>query len=221
MYNVLLTGGSKGIGNAIKKKFVESGYNVYAPTHQELDLENKKSLESYIRNNREITFDVLINNAGINDINTIEDVSDDEMERMFQVNLFAPIQLIKGFVGKMKQKHAGRIVNISSIWSVVSKRGRSIYAATKHGIHGVTNTLAIELAPYNILVNTVCPGFTLTELTLKNNSKEQISEISREIPLGRMANTNEIAEVVFFLGSMNNTYLTGQKIIVDGGFTCK
>ena len=112
-------------------------------------------------------------------------------------------------------------MNIGSIWATVSKSGRCVYSATKNGIHGVTNTLAVELAPYNILVNTVCPGFTLTELTYKNNTEEQIAEISKDIPIGRMAEPKEMAEVVYFLGSENNTYLTGQKITVDGGFAEK
>ena len=118
----------------------------------------------------------------------------------------------------MKMNRFGRIINIGSIWAVVSKEGRCVYSATKNGIHGVTNTLAVELAPYNILVNTVCPGFTLTELTKKNNTEEQIKNIVKDIPLGRMAEPEEIAEVVYFLGTEKNTYLTGQKITVDGGF---
>ena len=85
----------------------------------------------------------------------------------------------------------------------------------------MTNTLAVELAPYGILVNTVCPGFTLTELTYQNNSSEQIAAISKEIPLGRMAEPYEIAELIYFLGSRKNTYVTGQKITVDGGFTVR
>ena len=102
---------------------------------------------------------------------------------------------------------------------MVSKGGRCVYSATKNGIHGVTNTLAVELAPDNILVNTVCPGFTLTELTRKNNTPEEIAEISKDIPMGRMAEPEEMAEVVYFLCSEQNTYLTGQKITVDGGFS--
>ena len=85
----------------------------------------------------------------------------------------------------------------------------------------MTSALSLEFAPYHILVNTVCPGFTLTELTKKNNSKEEIQQISKEIPLQRMAQPEEIAEVIYFLGSEKNTYLTGQKIVVDGGFTGK
>lgn len=217
----LITGGSRGIGKAIVSEFQKQGYEVYAPLRQELDLNDTQSIEQYIQKHKDVTFDVIVNNAGINDINEISQVTDEEIAHMLQVNLVAPIKLLRGLVGKMKEQHYGRIVNIGSIWAVVSKSGRCIYSATKNGIHGVTNTLAIELASYNILVNTVCPGFTMTELTRKNNTKEQIEQISKEIPMGRMAEPDEIARVVYFLASRQNTYLTGQKITVDGGFSEK
>jgi 3-oxoacyl-[acyl-carrier protein] reductase len=218
MYNVLITGASRGIGKAIKERYVNSGYIVIAPTRKELDLSDEKSLNKFIENNKDIKLDIIINNAGINEINFIENITDDEIDKMITVNLIAPMKLIRNFVPKMKMNRFGRIINIGSIWAVVSKEGRCVYSATKNGIHGVTNTLAVELAPYNILVNTVCPGFTLTELTKKNNTEEQIKNIVKDIPLGRMAEPEEIAEVVYFLGTEKNTYLTGQKITVDGGF---
>ena len=136
-------------------------------------------------------------------------------------NLISPIRLLRGLVGQMKSRHFGRIINIGSVWAVVSKGGRAIYSASKNGLHGITNTLSLELAPYNILVNTVCPGFVLTELTSKNNTPEQIEELAKDIPIGRLAKPEEIADIVFFFGSEQNTYLTGQKIIVDGGFSIK
>ena len=96
-----------------------------------------------------------------------------------------------------------------------------MYSMTKHGIHGLTKTLAVELAEYNILINTVCPGFTLTELTYKNNTAEQIDGISKEIPIGRMAKPYEIASAIAYLAGDENTYMTGQLIAVDGGYTSK
>lgn len=217
----LITGASRGIGKVTAQKFINEDYEVYAPTRSELDLADDISIEKYIEKYKDVKFDVIVNNAGINDINLIENITDNEIENMFQVNLLGPIKLLRGFVNGMKQKNYGRIINIGSIWAVVSKEGRSIYSATKNGIHGITNSLAIELAPYNILVNTVCPGFTLTELTKKNNSEQEIASISKQIPMGRMAEPKEIAEVVYFLGSDFNTYITGQKIVVDGGYSIK
>lgn len=221
MKKALITGGSRGIGRAICRKFSSEGYSVTAPTRQELDLNSSDSIARYINAHKQEYFDVIINNAGCNEINLIEDITDEELELMFQINLAAPIKLIRGFVTEMKRHQYGRIVNIGSIWAGVSKAGRCVYSATKNGIHGVTNTLSVELAPDGILVNTVCPGFTLTELTRKNNSPEQMELITDEIPLGRMAQPEEIAELVYFLGSEKNTYLTGQKIMIDGGFTSK
>ena len=219
MKTVLVTGGSRGIGKAICERFALAGYRVVAPTRSEMDLADASSVEAYVARNQDTVFDVIVNNAGINDIHTIEQITDEEIDRAMAINLTSPMRLLRGLVGGMKQRGYGRIVNIGSIWAVVSKAGRCVYSATKNGIHGVTNTLAVELAPSGILVNTVCPGFTLTELTTQNNSPEQIAAICTEIPLGRMAEPSEIAELVFFLGSEQNTYITGQKITADGGFT--
>ncbi|MCM1231026.1 MAG: SDR family oxidoreductase [Ruminococcus flavefaciens] len=222
MKRVLITGGSRGIGRAIVEKFEKEGYEVIAPPRQELDLANPASVEKYVMLQKEqAPFDVIINNAGCNDIHLVEDITDEELTEMMNVNLIAPIRLIRGLIVPMKERRYGRIVNIASIWAVVSKAGRCVYSAAKNGIHGVTNTLAVELAQYNILVNTVCPGFTLTELTRKNNTEEEIAQISADIPMGRLAQPEEIAQVVYFLASDENTYLTGQKIAVDGGFTEK
>ena len=221
MRKVLITGGSRGIGHAIAVKFAANGYDVVTPTRAELDLADEASIHQFIRIHQDIFFDVIINNAGCNDVNLIGQIKDVEIERMMNINLIAPIKLLRGFVGKMKENHYGRIVNIGSIWGVVSKGGRTVYSATKHAIHGVTGTLSVELASDNILVNTVCPGFTLTEMTHNNNTIDEILAISKDIPVGRMAEPEEIAEVVFFLGHETNTYLTGQKIVVDGGFTIK
>lgn len=220
MKRVLVTGGSRGIGKAIVERFLAEKYEVIAPERLELDLSNKESIRNFIAK-QEAGFDVIINNAGCNDVDLMENIKDEELDQMINVNLVAPILLISGFISKMKEKKYGRIVNIGSIWASVSKSGRCVYSATKNGIHGVTNTAALEGAQDNVLVNTVCPGFTLTELTVKNNTSEQIEAISRELPSKRMAQPEEIAEVVYFLASERNTYLTAQKIMVDGGYTAK
>ena len=217
----LVTGASRGIGYATAKLLKEQGYDVFEPSHSELDLSDVNSLEAYCEKYSNVTFDVLVNNAGLNDIHNIDEITEEEMLRMMNVNLIAPIRLIRRIAVNMKKQNYGRIVNIGSIWGLAGKPGRTVYSATKHGIHGVTQTLAVELAPYNILVNTVCPGFTLTELTYKNNSSEQIREISEFIPIGRMAEPVEQAKVVCYLAGRDNTYITGQQIAVDGGYTAK
>lgn len=217
----LVTGGSRGIGKVIVEQLTKQGYEVYAPTRAELELASDESIRAFTRTHANDCYDVIINNAGINDIHNIEDITDDEIARTMNINLIAPMKLLRAFVPAMKNQNYGKIVNIGSIWGVVSKGGRVMYSASKHGIHGITKTLAVELAPYNILVNTVCPGFTLTELTYKNNTPEQIADISKDIPMGRMAQPEEIANIICYLASEQNTYLTGQQITVDGGFTSK
>ena len=213
-----ITGGSRGIGKATAEYFKNKGSQVIAPTRAELDLSDKQSVKAYLTRLENTPIDTIINNAGINDINCLEDVSDDEMERMLQIDLIAPILLLRGLIPNLKMSQIGRIVNIGSIWAVVSKKGRAMYSAAKNGMHGITNSLALELGEYGILVNTVCPGFTLTELTRQNNTPKQIDEISQQIPLKRMAQPEEIARFIYFLGSYENTYITGQKISIDGGF---
>lgn len=215
----LITGGSRGIGKATVECFKNNGYEVIAPSRQELDLSDAKSVENFIRSVNNIQIDTIVNNAGINDITLLENATDEVMEKMLLVDLISPMKIIRGLINSLKHSSAGRIVNIGSIWAVVSKPGRSLYSVAKNGMHGITNTLALELAENNILVNTVCPGFTMTELTVKNNTPEQIDDIAKCIPLKRMASPEEIAKLIYFLGSVENTYITGQKITIDGGFT--
>lgn len=215
----LVTGGARGIGKAVAKQLEKDGYEVYTPTRAQMDLSKPETIADYFASIGDVRFDIVVNNAGINDIHDIELVTDEELEQMMEVNLKSPVRILREVVPGMKAQGYGRIVNIGSIWGVVSKRGRTVYSVTKHGIHGLTKTLAVELAEYNILVNTVCPGFTMTELTKKNNTPEQIEQISKEIPIRRMAQPEEIANAVCFLAGESNTYITGQSITVDGGYT--
>ena len=118
----------------------------------------------------------------------------------------------------MKARGWGRVLNISSIFSLVTKERRLTYSTVKAGLNGMTRSLALELAPYNVLVNSLCPGYVETALTRANNAPEEIAAIARSIPVGRLAQPEEIARVAAFLCSEENTYLTGQTLAVDGGF---
>lgn len=217
---VLLTGASRGIGEAIYKKLKKS-YNILAPTRNELDLLDNKSIDVFIKKNKSTKIDIIINNAGINFPQWIEEVSDENIQNTIQINLIAPIRLIRGFVGSMKKNQWGRIVNISSAFGIVARGKQVLYSSTKHGINGATKALALELAQYNILVNSVCPGFTKTDLVIKKNSPEKIAILEKDIPLGRLADPKEIANLVEFLISDKNTYMTGSCVVIDGGFICK
>ena len=216
----LVTGASRGIGAAIAKKMVLEGLTVIAPSRADLDLRSGSSIESFLGAlTRPI--DILVNNAGVNMLSSISEASDSVIQETLQVNLVAPLQLIRCVANQMMARRFGRIVNISSIWSIVSQKRRLTYSASKAGLNGMTRALAVELAPYNILINAVAPGYVNTELTRQNNSEQDIHAIKETIPLRRLAEPSEIAETVFFLCSERNTYITGQVITVDGGFTCQ
>ncbi len=216
----LLTGAARGIGAAIRKVLERDGITVLAPRRNELDLLSNYSIDANLESLQE-PVDILVNNAGINCLAGIEEVTSDKAEAMIQVNLYAPMRLIQGIAPKMKAAGYGRIVNISSIFGIVSKERRVLYSSTKAGLIGMTTSLALELAPFNILVNNVAPGYVMTELTIQNNPEQELEKIRNNIPVGRLAEPSEIAEVVAFLCSDRNTYITGQTIIADGGFTCR
>jgi 3-oxoacyl-[acyl-carrier protein] reductase len=218
-YVAFITGGSRGIGNAIVARLRDEGIDVLAPTRESLDLLNDQSIYSYIAGLSH-PIDILINNAGINILGNGDEFRDDDLDMTLQVNLIAPMKLARAFIPGMKKRKFGRIINISSIWSFVSRPRRVVYSVTKAGLNGFTRSLATELAPYNVLVNAVAPGYVNTELTRKNNSPAEIDAISEMIPIKRMAEPYEIAELVYFLASEKNSYITGQVITIDGGFTC-
>lgn len=216
---VFLTGASRGIGQAIADQ-LKNRFKLISPARGELDLSNDTSIENFIEKNKDLKIDIIINNAGVNFPQWVEEITDKNIRETFQVNLIAPIKLVQGFVHNMKRNKWGRIVNISSAFGVVARGKQLLYVSTKHGINGATKALALELAPYNILVNSICPGFTKTDLVLRN-PPEKIKAIEQDIPLGRLAYPSEIANLVEFLISDKNTYITGSYIVIDGGFTCK
>ncbi len=216
----LLTGGARGIGAAIWKVLEREGVEVLAPRRDELNLLSNGSIDAYLESVQG-TVDILVNNAGINCLAGVEEITPDKAQAMIQVNLYAPMRLIQGIVPKMKAAGYGRIVNISSIFGIVSKERRVLYSTTKSGLIGMAKSLALELAPYNILVNNVAPGYVMTELTRQNNTEEELEKIRENIPVGRLAEPSEIAEIVAFLCLQRNTYITGQTIVADGGFTCR
>ena len=215
----LITGGSRGIGAAIAEKFSQENVDVMAPTRAQLDLLSNESIDVFLAS-LNCSIDILVNNAGINVLAAATELSDRDLRDTLQTNLVAPLWLARKLAPQMMARGFGRVVNISSIFSVVSKRLRASYSASKAGLNGLTRTLAVEMAPFNVLVNPVAPGYVDTELTRQNNSEQELQAICNTIPIGRLAKTSEIAEVVFFLCSDKNAYITGQVIVVDGGFTC-
>ena len=235
----LITGGTRGIGKAIAKKFAENGYAlVINYVSENTDLEK---LKNDINSKNEILFvranvgdfnsceelvkkaiekfgkiDVLVNNAGITRDNLIMRMKEEDFDKVINTNLKGTFNVTKNVVPYMMKKRFGKIVNISSVVGVSGNAGQCNYAASKAGIIGFTKSIAKELASRNILANCVAPGFIDTDMTevLSDSVKENINS---QIPLKRMGTAEEIAKAVYFLAGEDNTYITGQVLNVDGG----
>lgn len=217
----LVTGASRGIGAAIATALAENGVHVLAPPRGVLDVSDPASTAAFAESPGAREVDILVNCAGINLLGRLEEVSELDWAKMLQVNLTAPRALIQAVVPGMRSRAWGRVVNISSIYALVTRERRASYSSTKAAVLGLTRAAAVELAPFGILVNAVCPGFVETALTRQNNTAEELADIAASVPLGRLAEPQDIASVVAFLCSEENRYMTGQALVVDGGFTCR
>lgn len=217
---VFVTGASGGIGQSIYNAFVEEGATVIAPTRSEMDLSDRTSVDLYI-STHDMDVDVFVHCAGINKLAGIDDVSPEILEQVFNVNYLSAVLLSKATTNHMKEAKWGKVIFISSLYSVVSRERRIAYASSKTALTGLCKTLALELAPYNISVNEVAPGYVKTSMTTTNLSMSEIKKITDNIPMGRLQFPEEIADTVLFLCSERNKSITGQKIVVDGGFLCR
>lgn len=216
-----ITGGSRGIGKTIVEVLQNGGAKVIAPPRSELDLSDISSIEAYIQKQRSMKVDIFIHCAGINELAGINEISQDLLSRVYDVNLFAPIHLLKAFCPNMQESKWGRVVFVSSLYGIVSRERRIAYSSSKNAMTGLCKSLAIELGGNNILVNSVAPGYVMTDMTRKNLSEEEIKNIESQMPTHRFQTTEDIANLIAFLCSDLNQSITGQLIAVDGGFTCK
>lgn len=237
---VLVTGASRGIGKAIAVKFAKKGYQVVincAHREQEL-LQTKKEIEGYQvsclaflgdMGDYEVceelfeqikkqygTLDVLVNNAGIDYIGLLQDMSTDDWDRILRTNLTSVFHCCKLAIPLMLAGGHGKIVNISSVWGNVGASCEVAYSATKGGINAFTRALAKELAPSNIQVNAVACGAIDTEMN-QWMEEDELIQLVDEIPAGRLGNAEEVADFVYHLG-YKGTYLTGQVVGLDGGW---
>ena len=233
--NILITGASGGIGNALVKKFVSLGGNVLgAGTKTEkLDLIKKqypniKVKKFDIGNHSEIEefidsvslelgrLDVLINNAGINMDNLSLRMKDEEWKKVIDINLTSTFLLSKHAIKKMLKTKFGRIVNITSVVGHTGNVGQSNYSASKAGIIGMSKSLANEYAKKNITVNCVSPGFIVSDMTMNIADKVKLYLTSR-IPMGKLGTGEDVSNCVAFLSSEQASYVTGETIHVNGG----
>lgn len=237
---VLITGSTRGIGKETAKLFLKCNASVIITgTAKSADAELLDELSAlgniyyepadFLSDNGISDFisrlekyeriDVCVNNAGINLLNPIEEITDKDYQDVLSVNLDAPVKICRYLAGRMKSQNYGRIVNVASIWSVITRPSRGVYSITKNAIIGLTQTMGVELASSGVIVNAISPGFTLTELTKTTNTEEQLDQISKKIPIHRLADPIEMGYTILFLCSKENSYMTGQNIVVDGGFT--
>jgi len=226
---ILVTGYSSGIGNCLIKKYLSLGAKVYS-TSTKLEFKkknlivlkcnflNQNSQDIFFKKIENITFDVVVNNAGINIIDEIYNIKDQDIEKIIRINLTIPAQIIKLTSRRMIKRRKGKIINISSIFGSISKSKRASYSSSKSGLIGLTKASALDLAKYNILVNSVSPGFIDTKLTRKILGKNLMKKIKNQIPLKKIAKPYEIIPYIIFLSSDNNNYITGQNCVIDGGF---
>lgn len=236
---VIVTGASRGIGKEIARELAKKGHKVIANYNKsfesardlkeelnkqgiEIDIfkadvskrEEVKKLTEFVLNKYK-KIDILINNAGISEVKLFTDVTDDDWNKMISNNLYSAFCVTQEVLQNMIQNKSGCIINISSIWGVVGASCESIYSISKAGIDAMTKSLAKELGPSNIRVNSIAPGIIDTEMN-KNISKEDLQSIIEDIPLQRIGLPKDIIKCIEWL--VEDDFTTGQVISINGGW---
>lgn len=233
MKKALITGGARGIGEAVSRTLSREGYYLYIHCNQSVD--EAKSLCEELGNaeyicadlsKRESVYllaescgdiDLLVNNAGVALVAPFDSISADSARKMYEINLFAPIELTRAILPKMLSRKNGVIINISSVFGEVGGSCEVDYSAAKAGLIGFTKALAKEVGPTGIRVNCVCPGIIDTDMN-EDLTFDDIEAICDEIPLLRMGEAEEVADCVAFLASDKATYITAGVFDVNGGW---
>ena len=232
---VIVTGGTRGIGRGITEAFLKAGAIVYATYAtndnaanqfkeemvtfgdrlilKKFDVSKTNECEAFFNEIEEI--DVLINNSGIRKDNLIATLSEEDWDRVLDINLKGTYNMSRFAVLKMMRKRYGRIVNISSIGGALGLPGQANYAASKAGQIAISKSLSKEVAKRNITVNNIAPGFIETEL-IADLPEEQVKEYKKSVPMKRFGTTEEVANAVLFLSSREASYITGTTIEISG-----
>jgi len=234
---ILVTGANRGIGLDIIQRLNNDGYTVIGTSRTDdganiisqeinsnggkglkMDVTNQESINSAIKNIQDEYGALygLVNNAGITNDNLLMRMTEEQWLSVIETNLTSIYRVTKSIVKDMMKAREGRIVNIGSIVGMMGNAGQSNYSASKSGLLGFTKSLARELSSRNINVNSISPGFIDTDMT-KALSDDQIDSLSKNIPLGRIAESSEVSSVVSFLLSDDSSYITGENINVNGG----
>ena len=238
--NILITGASRGIGRAVAIEFAKNNHTIIICAKSDLeglqntkrlvenegvscyiglcDVTNEDSVKDFISDSVKIIgkTDILINNAGISYIGLLQDMSFDDWNKVLSTNLTSAFLMSKYVIPEMLKKQSGHIINISSVWGNIGASMEVAYSASKGGINSFTKALAKELAPSNISVNAISPGFIDTDMN-KIFEKDELDAIFEEIPMGRAGSPSEVAKLIYKIAMSD--YITGQIITIDGGWT--
>jgi len=236
MKKILITGASGGIGSSIADKFLKNKYEMILTSSSDNSLSKLK--EKYGNNNHYYILDfnkpdenntilkkiseehqdlnIIVNNAGITDDSLLLRMKTDQWNKVIQANLSSNFTIIKALLPNMIKNKSGNIIGISSVVATSGNPGQSNYVAAKSGMIGFYKSIALEVASRNINVNIVSPGFIISPMTDKLNDKQK-NIILEKIPMKRFGESNEIADLVYFLSSDQSRYITGQNIHINGG----
>jgi NAD(P)-dependent dehydrogenase (short-subunit alcohol dehydrogenase family) len=241
----LVTGGSKGLGKAMARGLAEAGADiVISSRHEEelraalgeitadtgrrgkyvvADMSRREEAGRLARAALEQMgrVDILVNNAGTNVPQPIDQIKDDDWDRVLELNLSSVMALTRALVPQMKERRWGRIIHISSIMGFMSKQGRDAYSATKSALIGLARASCIDLGAFGITVNCIAPGPFLTDLPARLLSPDEKQEFARRTALGRWGEPKELIGPVLLLASEAGSYITGETLVVDGGCLAK
>jgi len=240
----LVTGGSKGLGKAMARIFAEAGADVVISSRHENELQSalkeitagtnargkyivadmtkrddgdrlaKEALAAMGR------IDIVVNNAGSNVPQELDKTTDDSWDQIVELNLTSGMRLCRALVPGMKERKWGRMIHISSIMGLASKKGRGVYSGTKAALIGMTRAHSLELGPYGITVNCIAPGPFLTDLPGSVLSAEEKAVFAGRTALGRWGDPKELGGPALLLASDAGSYITGTTLVVDGGTLC-
>lgn len=224
----VVTGSSRGIGKSIRRKLIDNGYCVIGvyrsrttnETDKKCDIRKEKEVVSLVEEiiDEYGKIDVLINNAGITSSSDITKTQLKDWNNVIATNLTGPFLLCKHILPYMKSEGYGKVVNVSSIAARSFSKTSSVeYTASKYGLIGLTKQLAYQYGKYAININCICPSQTNTEMLIDSVSSEMIDDLEKTIPLGKIANPDQVANVVSFLCSSESSYIHGAVIDINGG----
>ena len=238
---VIVTGGSRGLGEGLVRAFLDHGDTVAtcsrtptdatvawaaAPDTRErfcfeaVDVTDRDAAKQFVRDVAERfgRIDVLVNNAGVARDGVLGLFSEDDVDTVVDLNVKGTIAVTRAVVRRMLHQGAGRIINVSSIVGLSGYRGLSVYGATKAALDGFTRALARELGGRGITVNSVAPGYLRTEMS-HGLDEDQLVQIARRTPAGRLGEVADVAAAVLFLASPDAEFISGHVLVVDGGLT--